>query len=108
MTSWSELIIPRTQHVVFNLTGTFDPEGDSLICWIERSYQPVTEESSVIGCPTEIWMNLSMAETVPSTFDFVIYASDGINTPSTYTIPVELYNEVPVPVFTLEPSWKCQ
>ncbi|MFQ3317784.1 MAG: hypothetical protein ACI8T6_001223, partial [Candidatus Poseidoniaceae archaeon] len=101
MTPWSELVIPRTQHVRFNLSGTFDPEGDTLTCWIDRSYQPVTEESSVIGCPTEIWMNLSMAETVPSTFDLVIYASDGINNPSTYTIPVELYNEVPEPVFTL-------
>ena len=102
MTAWSELVIPRTQHVRFNLSGTFDPEGDSMKCWIDRSYQPVTEESSVLDCPTEIWINLSMAEIVPSTFDVVIYASDGINTPSTYTIPVEIYNEVPEPVFTLE------
>ena len=101
LTPWSELVIPRTQHVLFNLTGTFDPEGDTLSCWIDRSYQSVTSESSITDCPTEIWMNLSMAETVPSTFDVVIYASDGINPPSTYTIPVELYNEVPDPVFTL-------
>ena len=46
-------------------------------------------------------MNLSMAETVPSTFTLTLYASDGINAPSTYVIPVELYNEVPVPDFTL-------
>ena len=101
MTSWSELIIPRTQHVVFNLTGTFDPEGDTLICWIERSYQNdgVGQQS---GCPTEVWINLSMAETVPSTFNLEIYAYDGINTPpSEYIIPVELYNEVPEPEFTL-------
>ena len=100
LTPWSELVIPRTQNVLFNLTGTFDPEGDTLICWIERSYQNdgVGQQS---GCPTDVWMNLSMAETVPSTFDVVIYASDGINPPSTYTIPVELYNEVPDPVFTL-------
>jgi len=44
-------------------------------------------------------MNLSMAESVPSTFDLVIHASDGINNPTTYTIPVELYNEVPEPLF---------
>ena len=99
LTSWSELIIPRTQHVVFNLTGTFDPEGDTLSCWMTRSYQQGPGQTS--GCPSEIWMNLSMAETVPSTFDLVIYASDGINNPSTYTIPVELYNEVPEPEFTL-------
>ena len=100
MTPWSELVIPRTQHVVFNLTGTFDPEGDSLICWIERSYQNdgVGRQS---GCPTEVWINFSMAETVPSTFNLEIYAYDGINAPSTYIIPVEIYNEVPEPEFTL-------
>jgi len=103
MTPWSELVIPRTQHVVFNLTGTFDPEGDTLWCWIARSYQQSGQGQGLggSGCPTEIWMNLSMAETVPSTFDLVIYAYDGINAPSTYTIPVEIYNEVPEPVFTL-------
>ena len=101
MTPWSELVIPRTQHVVFNLTGTFDPEGDALKCWFDRSYLPITSESSVVGCPMEMWMNLSMSETVPSTFDVIIYVSDGLNTPTAYTIPVELFNEVPEPVFTL-------
>ncbi|MAI40575.1 MAG: hypothetical protein CMA09_04695 [Euryarchaeota archaeon] len=99
LTPWSELVIPRTQSVLFNLSGTFDPEGDSMTCWIERSYQQ--SQAPQNGCPSKIWMNLSMAESVPSTFDLVIYASDGINNPSTYTIPVELYNEVPEPVFTL-------
>ncbi|MDC0340389.1 right-handed parallel beta-helix repeat-containing protein [Candidatus Poseidoniaceae archaeon] len=101
LTPWSELVIPRTQNVLFNLTGTFDPEGDSLICWIERSYQNdgVGQQS---GCPTEVWINFSMAETVPSTFNLEIYAYDGINIPpSEYIIPVELYNEVPEPEFTL-------
>ncbi|MEJ6665514.1 MAG: hypothetical protein QNL47_06000 [Euryarchaeota archaeon] len=101
MTPWSELVIPRTQHVRFNLSGTFDPEGDSLICWIERSYQNdgVGQQS---GCPTEVWMNLSMAETVPSTFNLEIYAYDGINAPSSYIIPVEIYNEVPEPMFEVQ------
>jgi len=99
MTPWSELVIPRTQHVHINLSGTFDPEGDTLSCWITRSYQQGLGQTS--GCPTEIWMNLSMTENVPSTFDLVIHASDGLNAPTTYTIPVELFNEVPEPVFTL-------
>ena len=103
MTPWSELVIPRTQNVLFNLTGTFDPEGDTLSCWIKRSYQQGQGQPWLSAeCPTEIWMNLSMAETVPSTFDLEIYASDGINHPaSVYIIPVELYNEVPEPEFTL-------
>lgn len=103
MTPWSELVIPRTQNVLFNLTGTFDPEGDTLSCWIKRSYQQGQGQPWLSAeCPTEIWINFSMAETVPSTFDLEIYASDGINHPaSVYIIPVELYNEVPEPEFTL-------
>ena len=101
LTPWSELDIPRTQHVRFNLSGTFDPEGDPLKCWLDRSYRAPTDINSVAGCPSEIWMNLSMAETVPSTFTLTLRASDGVNAPSTYVIPVELYNEVPVPEFTL-------
>ena len=101
LTPWSELEIPRTQHVRLDISGTFDPENDPLKCWIDRSYLALTDESTVVGCPSEIWMNLTMAETVPSTFTLTVYASDGVNTPSTYSIPVELYNEVPVPEFTL-------
>lgn len=105
LTPWSELVIPRTQHVRFDISQTFDPENDALKCWIDRSYLPATDfETSVTECPAEIWMNLTMAETVPSTFSLTLYASDGINAPSTYTIPVELYNEVPLPEFTLSRS----
>jgi hypothetical protein len=98
LSPWSELIIPRTQSVRIDMSQTFDPEGDPMSCWVSRSYQQGGTGNSN-GCPSEIWMNLSMAESVPSTFDLVIHASDGINNPTTYTIPVELYNEVPEPLF---------
>lgn len=101
LTPWSELEIPRTEHVRLDISGTFDPENDPLKCWIDRSYLASTDESTVVGCPSEIWMNLTMAETVPSIFTLTVYASDGVNAPSSYTIPVELFNEVPVPEFTL-------
>ena len=97
LSPWSELIIPRTQKALFNLSGTYDLEGDPLICWLERSYTSTTEVAT--SCPDELWMNLTMDETVPSTFDVMIYASDSINPPSVYQVPVELYNEVPEPVF---------
>ena len=100
LTPWSELIIPRTQSVHFNISGISDPEGDALTCWIERSY--IESETTAASCPSEIWMNLTMEETVPSTFDLTLYASDAINAPSTYTIPVEIYNEVPTPVFEVQ------
>jgi hypothetical protein len=97
LSPWSELIIARTESVRIDLSQTFDPEGDPMTCWLERSYLGPSDPAT--SCPSELWMNLTMAETVPSVFDLTIYASDGINTPSSFTMPVELFNEVPEPVF---------
>lgn len=100
LSPWSELIIPRTQHVMFNISGTYDLENDPLVCWLERSY--IFAEAEATTCPNELWMNLTMEESVPSTFEVVIYAFDNINAPAEYRIPVELYNEVPEPVFEVQ------
>jgi hypothetical protein len=100
LSPWSELIIPRTQHVMFNISGTYDLENDPLVCWLERSY--IFAEVEATTCPNELWMNLTMEESVPSTFEVVIYAFDNINPPAEYRIPVELYNEVPEPVFEVQ------
>lgn len=100
LSPWSELIIPRTQHVLFNLSGTYDPENDPLVCWLGRSY--IFDEEEATSCPDELWMNLTMDESVPSTFDVVIYAFDNINPPTEYRIPVELFNEVPEPMFEVQ------
>ena len=100
LSPWSELIIPRTQHVMFNISGTYDLENDPLVCWLERSY--IFAEVEATTCPNELWMNLTMEESVPSTFEVVIYAFDNINPPAEYRIPVELYNEVPEPVFEIQ------
>lgn len=102
LTPWSELIVPRTETVRFNLSAIYDPEGDALLCWIDRSYQTATDSSTISDCPAEIWLNFTMAETIPSTFDITIYADDSVNSPASYVIPVELYNEVPEPIFTVE------
>ena len=102
LSPWSELIVPRTENVRFNLSGVYDPEGDALHCWIDRSYQLATDPATIVACPSEIWLNFTMEETIPSTFDITIYADDSVNSPSTYVIPVELYNEVPEPIFTVE------
>ena len=103
LTPWSELVIARTQSVHFDISGISDPEGDALTCWLERSYQANTGDPAAT-CPSDIWMNLTMEETIPSTFDLTLYASDGINAPSTYIIPVEIFNEVPDPVFEVQRS----
>ena len=38
LNSLNELLVPRTGTLVVNLTGTYDPEGDELNCWISTSY----------------------------------------------------------------------
>ena len=38
LNSFNELIIPKTGTLEVNLSGTYDPEGDSLNCWISTSY----------------------------------------------------------------------
>lgn len=101
--AWNELVIPRTANVMVNMSGTYDPENDTMSCYVLASYQ----DSSNIngnGCPEIIWFNLTMEETIPSTFQLSIYASDGTNSPSTVTYSVEIFNEIPDPVFTIDRS----
>ena len=38
LNSFNELIMPKTGTLSVNLTGTYDPEGDQLNCWISTSY----------------------------------------------------------------------
>ena len=100
--AWGELIIPRTANVMINMSGTYDPENDTMECYVLASYQTASDSND--GCPEILWFNLSMDESVPSIFQLAIYASDGTNTPSSITYNVELYNEIPTPLFTIDRS----
>ena len=82
------------------MSGTYDPEGDDMECWIGASYE---EDASIPpnpanGCPLELNRSFPGA---PSTFSVTVYASDGNNPASTWTFDVELYNQIPEASMTI-------
>ena len=90
LSPWGELISPITKLVEYNLSGTYDPENDTLSCswnWLGNSVQ-VSDCTNGTGF-------LSFANATSDSFDLTLSASDGINDPSEWVIPVELFNEMP-------------
>jgi len=90
---WGELISPITKTVHYDLNGTYDPENDSLTCswsWLS-SFIPISD------CASE--GNLTFESASTNVFDLTLSVEDGINPPSEYVIPVELYNEMPTASF---------
>ena len=88
--SWGELISPITKPVEYNLSGTYDPENDTLSCswnWLGNSVQ-ISDCTNGTGF-------LSFANATSDSFDLTLSISDGINNPSEWVIPVELFNEMP-------------
>ena len=90
LSPWGELISPITKPVEFSLNGTYDPENDAMTC----SWNWLGKSQSIPNC-TNGTGNISFADEVVSTFDLTLTVSDGINSPEEWTIPVELFNEVP-------------
>ena len=90
LSPWGELISPITKQVEYNLSGTYDPENDTLSCswnWLGNSVQ-VSDCTNGTGF-------LSFANATSDSFDLTLSVSDGINNPSEWVIPVELFNEMP-------------
>ena len=90
LSPWGELISPITKPVEYNLSGTYDPENDTLSCswsWLGNSVQ-------VSDCTNSTGF-LSFANSTSNSFDLTFSVSDGINNPSEWVIPVELFNEMP-------------
>ena len=90
LSPWGELISPITKPIGFSLNGTTDPEGDTLTCswnWLGKS-QEISDCTNGTG-------NLLFANETITNFDLTLIVSDGINTPSEWVIPVELFNEMP-------------
>ena len=96
LSPWGELIAPITKPVHFDLNGTYDPEEDVLNCsweWLEFTQQ-ISDCSNATG-------ELSFANVTIFDFDLKLVADDGVNTPSVWEIPVELFNEVPISSFEI-------
>ena len=100
VSSWGTLYLGQTANVTVFMSGTYDPEGDDMECWIGASYE---EDASIPpnpanGCPLELNRSFPGA---PSTFSVTVYASDGNNPASTWTFDVELYNQIPEASMTI-------
>ena len=96
LSPWGELITPISKPVEFWLNGTYDPENDTLSCswsWPDNN-QPISDCVNGTGY-------LSFANMSYTSFDLTLTVSDGINSPSEWIIPVELYNEVPIASFEI-------
>mgnify|MGYP006138279145 CR=1 FL=1 len=94
ISSLGTLYLGQTANLTVILSGTYDPEGGDLWCWIETSYEeyfaPGTAGDPI--CPQEITRSFVGA---PDQFTVTVYASDGINPNRTWSFSVRLYNELP-------------
>ncbi|HIF45654.1 MAG TPA: right-handed parallel beta-helix repeat-containing protein [Candidatus Poseidoniales archaeon] len=91
---WGELHIPITKPLEFWLNGTYDLEGDNISC----SWSWPSHTVQLNNCGNESG-NLSFADMSQTKFDLTLYVDDGINSPSEWVAPVELYNEMPIASF---------
>ena len=89
----------RTASLHINMSGTTDPEGDSILCGIDVSYR--SGDGAIEPCAME-WNAtfLDAAESMTS-FTYTITVTDGVNTPVDLIYQIELVNELPHPEFTI-------
>jgi hypothetical protein len=96
ISSWGTLYLGKTSSVNIDLTGTSDPENDELSCWIRVSYEQ--NDTFLQDCPGQINKTFPFA---PNQFSVTVFATDGINSPVTWTFNVELFNELPIASFEI-------
>lgn len=109
LNSLNELLVPRTGTLVVNLTGTYDPEGDELNCWISTSYglSHPDQTTSPSSCEDLIEYTFPLrsnsTEMAPSSDSFTLFVNvdDGVNPTVSLTYDTILYNEIPEPIFTV-------
>ena len=96
ISAWGTLYLGKTAPVNIDLTGTSDPENDELSCWIRVSYEQ--NDTFIQDCPGQINKTFPFA---PNQFSVTVFATDGINSPVTWTFNVELFNELPIASFEI-------
>ena len=96
ISAWGTLYLGKTASVNIDLTGTSDPENDELSCWIRVSYEQ--NDTFIQDCPGQINKTFPFA---PNQFSVTVFATDGINSPVTWTFNVELFNELPIASFEI-------
>ncbi len=100
ISSWGTLFLGETANVTIHLTGTHDPEGSDLWCWIETSYMSGPDpDPDNPYCPMEIVR--SFTDSVEHEFSVTVVAFDGINPAVSWTFSVQLVNEIPIAIMDL-------
>jgi len=107
--NFNELMLPRTGTLSVNLSGTYDPEGDQLNCWISTSYGLTypDQSNSPVGCGELIEYAFPLVSTPgnpapPSAaFSLSVNVDDGVNGPVILAYDTILFNEIPKPEFSV-------
>ena len=89
----------RTASLHINMTGTTDPEGDSILCGIDVSYR--SNQGTIEPCAMEWNATFLDASDSQSSFTYTISVTDGVNPPVDLIYQIELINELPHPEFTM-------
>ncbi|MEC9090626.1 MAG: right-handed parallel beta-helix repeat-containing protein, partial [Candidatus Thermoplasmatota archaeon] len=69
----------RTSELHINMTGSTDPEGDTILCGIDVSYR--SDDGAIEPCPMEWNTTFLDAPETLSSFTYTITVTDGVNTP---------------------------
>ena len=109
LNSLNELLVARTGTLQVNLSGTYDPEGDELNCWISTSYglNYPDQTNSPSSCEELIEYTFPVSsnsvEVAPpsDSFTLLVNVDDGVNPTVSLAYDTILYNEIPDPIFTV-------
>ena len=89
----------RTADLEVNMSGTDDPEGDTILCAVEVSYRGT---SGTMGpCPMHWNESFTDASDSITQFDYTLSISDGVNPPVDLVYAIELVNDLPHPTFDI-------
>ena len=109
LNSFNELIMPKTGTLSVNLTGTYDPEGDQLNCWISTSYGLTypDQTGSQWSCDQLIEYTFPLISETgnpappENSFTLSVNVDDGINPTVVLSYDTILFNEIPEPIFEI-------
>ena len=109
LNSFNELVMAKTGSVELNLSGTYDPEGDQLNCWISTSYGLTypDQSNSPMNCDEVIEYTFPAISTVgnpappENNFQLQLNVDDGVNAPVVLSYDTVLYNQIPDPIFSI-------
>ena len=93
----------RTVPLHVNMSQTYDPEGDTILCIIDVSYRE-GDTGAPYPCPDEWNESFTDASDGVTQFDYTITITDDVNPSVSIIYAIELVNELPRPDFVMTTS----